>query len=85
MCGIAGFVNARGEAEGAVLQEMLRRIAHRGPDGQGVFLEGRAALGTGGWPSSTWRAAPSPCSTRTGGLWWSLTERSTTIRASPKS
>ena len=45
MCGIAGFVNARGEAEGAVLQEMLRRIAHRGPDGQGVFLEGRAALG----------------------------------------
>ena len=45
MCGIAGFVNARGEAEGAVLQAMLRRIAHRGPDGQGVFLEGRAALG----------------------------------------
>lgn len=45
MCGIAGFVNARGDAEGPVLQAMLRRIAHRGPDGQGVFLEGRAALG----------------------------------------
>lgn len=45
MCGIAGFVTARGEAEGPVLQKMLARIAHRGPDGQGVFVEGRAALG----------------------------------------
>ena len=45
MCGIAGFINARGEASGAVLQGMLSRIAHRGPDGQGVFVEGRAALG----------------------------------------
>ena len=45
MCGIAGFINARGEASGTVLQGMLSRIAHRGPDGQGVFVEGRAALG----------------------------------------
>ena len=45
MCGIAGFINAREAADGAVLQTMLARIAHRGPDGQGVFLDGRAALG----------------------------------------
>ena len=45
MCGIAGFINARVEADGAVLQGMLARIAHRGPDGQGVFVQGRAALG----------------------------------------
>ena len=45
MCGIAGFINARAEADGAVLQGMLTRIAHRGPDGQGVFVQGRAALG----------------------------------------
>ena len=45
MCGIAGFINARAEADGAVLQGMLARIAHRGPDGQGVFVQGRAALG----------------------------------------
>ena len=31
--------------DGAVLQAMLRRVAHRGPDGQGVFLDGAAALG----------------------------------------
>lgn len=45
MCGIAGFVNAREAADGEVLQGMLALIAHRGPDGQGVFLDGRAALG----------------------------------------
>ena len=45
MCGIAGFVTAGGAADGGVLQQMLARIAHRGPDGQGVFVEGRAALG----------------------------------------
>ena len=45
MCGIAGFINAKGCADGAALQAMLRRIAHRGPDGQGVFLDGAAALG----------------------------------------
>ena len=45
MCGIAGFITPREEASGAVLQDMLARIAHRGPDGQGVFVEGRAALG----------------------------------------
>ncbi|MGN0686229.1 MAG: asparagine synthase (glutamine-hydrolyzing) [Gemmiger sp.] len=45
MCGIAGFINAWVEADGAVLQGMLARIAHRGPDGQGVFVQGRAALG----------------------------------------
>lgn len=45
MCGIAGFVTAGSMADGGVLQQMLARIAHRGPDGQGVFVEGRAALG----------------------------------------
>jgi asparagine synthase (glutamine-hydrolysing) len=49
MCGIAGFVNrdehldAR-EARG-VLERMCRVIAHRGPDDQGVMIEGAAALG----------------------------------------
>ena len=45
MCGIAGFINGRGDAQGPVLQAMLARIAHRGPDGQGIFVDGPAALG----------------------------------------
>lgn len=44
MCGIAGFIGAREDME-AVLHKMTDRIAHRGPDGEGHFIEGPAALG----------------------------------------
>ena len=44
MCGIVGFVGARNDARD-VLQAMMDLIAHRGPDGQGQFVEGPAALG----------------------------------------
>ena len=45
MCGIAGFIAGHGAANAAALAPMLARIAHRGPDGQGTFVEGPAALG----------------------------------------
>ena len=44
MCGIAGFISPD-RADAAALAPMLARIAHRGPDGQGTFVEGPAALG----------------------------------------
>ncbi|MGN0975433.1 MAG: asparagine synthase (glutamine-hydrolyzing) [Gemmiger sp.] len=44
MCGIAGFVGARADAQ-EVLQRMMDAIAHRGPDGQGTFVDGPVALG----------------------------------------
>lgn len=44
MCGIAGFISTA-RADAAALVPMLARIAHRGPDGQGTFVEGPAALG----------------------------------------
>src|SRR4051794_20174405 len=45
MCGIAGFV-APAEAETAgLLRRMLGVIAHRGPDGEGLFAEGGVAMG----------------------------------------
>ncbi len=49
MCGIAGFIEQR--AGGALdertltLDRMCRRIAHRGPDDQGMFVRGGVALG----------------------------------------
>lgn len=47
MCGIAGKVHltpgARSNA--AEIEAMLRPITHRGPDGQGVYLDGPAGLG----------------------------------------
>jgi asparagine synthase (glutamine-hydrolysing) len=46
MCGIAGFVNRDGvAADRDLLARMTATIAHRGPDGDGFFLEGPAGLG----------------------------------------
>lgn len=46
MCGIAGFVNRGGRpAELAPLRRMTERLAHRGPDGSGYFMDGSLGLG----------------------------------------
>ena len=45
MCGIAGFIMQDAPADEAALARMLARIAHRGPDGEGRYVQGRAALG----------------------------------------
>ena len=47
MCGIAGFVSPGQDPAAArrTVQAMTARIAHRGPDGEGIFADGRAALG----------------------------------------
>src|SRR5262249_19009446 len=44
MCGIAGWVGARGGGRDR-LDPMLRALAHRGPDDTGRHLDGEAALG----------------------------------------
>jgi asparagine synthase (glutamine-hydrolysing) len=48
MCGITGFItreNSNREAREALLDSMCRVIEYRGPDEQGMTVEGRAALG----------------------------------------
>jgi asparagine synthase (glutamine-hydrolysing) len=46
MCGIAGFVNREGvSADRELLARMTATLAHRGPDGDGLFLNGPAGLG----------------------------------------
>lgn len=49
MCGIAGFVEPNGARDAvkrrALVDQMCRVIAHRGPDAQGMEVLGRAALG----------------------------------------
>ncbi|MBI4893683.1 MAG: asparagine synthase (glutamine-hydrolyzing) [Acidobacteria bacterium] len=46
MCGIAGFVSSPGlSPDPGMLRRMCDRIAHRGPDGFGQFIDTRAALG----------------------------------------
>ncbi|MDD1671197.1 MAG: asparagine synthase (glutamine-hydrolyzing) [Methanomicrobiales archaeon] len=45
MCGIAGIFQIGGEkADPALLAEMSGRIRHRGPDGEGTFLDGPVGL-----------------------------------------
>lgn len=45
MCGIAGYFLPGKTTELPVIQEMCRRIWHRGPDDEGVRVEGDAAIG----------------------------------------
>jgi asparagine synthase (glutamine-hydrolysing) len=46
MCGIAGLLNLDGApAEARVVQKMVRSLAHRGPDGEGLILDGPLGLG----------------------------------------
>ena len=47
MCGIAGklFFEQEGRVARADIEAMLRPIAHRGPDGQGIYLDGNVGLG----------------------------------------
>src|SRR5512132_293914 len=45
MCGIAGLVDANQPRVEVVLRAMLDSIVHRGPDGEGVYVDGGVALG----------------------------------------
>jgi len=47
MCGIAGklFFDPEAKIEHASIQAMLRPMRHRGPDGQGIHLDGNVGLG----------------------------------------
>ena len=45
MCGIAGIMTLDGRApDGAVLQSLMRALAHRGPDGDGMAVSGGVGL-----------------------------------------
>lgn len=47
MCGIAGFLNSNtgGPVDRALLENMTRSLAHRGPDGEGYFTDNLVGLG----------------------------------------
>ena len=45
MCGIAGILRFDGLLPSGVVEAMTRRLAHRGPDGEGVYERGPVGLG----------------------------------------
>jgi hypothetical protein len=54
VCGIAGIVNMKGEpASPVLLKRMTDALAHRGPDGEGIYVDGAVGLAIAAWPSST--------------------------------
>ncbi|MBI5401021.1 MAG: asparagine synthase (glutamine-hydrolyzing) [Candidatus Yonathbacteria bacterium] len=45
MCGIAGIIHHSSSSAKDILDEMLARIVHRGPDDSGVFIDDKVAFG----------------------------------------
>lgn len=46
MCGVTGFINLNGEpASPVILKKMTDAIKHRGPDGEGQWIEGNVGIG----------------------------------------
>ncbi len=70
MCGITGFVNRDGlNADRGIVERMTATLAHRGPDGDGIYVVGRWRWVTAGCRSSTSPAAPSRCRMKTATVW----------------
>src|SRR5882672_8151341 len=46
MCGIAGIVDRSGcSVDEGLVREMTRAVSHRGPDGEGLWVEGGTGFG----------------------------------------
>jgi asparagine synthase (glutamine-hydrolysing) len=46
MCGICGIINRSGEpVNGESIRRMMRRLSHRGPDDEGMYLDSNVGLG----------------------------------------
>jgi len=45
MCGIAGIFDITSSPERALIEKMSRIMSHRGPDGDGYYIDGPVALG----------------------------------------
>ncbi len=43
MCGIVGFINNKPEKE-TIIKKMSKKIEHRGPDGEGFYIDDKCAL-----------------------------------------
>src|SRR5215813_9536110 len=69
MCGIAGFVYCDRPADGALLQSMLDEIRHRGPDDQGMHLDGPAAIGMRRLSIIDLSTGKQPISNEDGSVW----------------
>jgi asparagine synthase (glutamine-hydrolysing) len=71
MCGIAGMVEfgSDAHADSSVLRRMCNIMAHRGPDDDGIFSEGRVALGMRRLSIVDLATGHQPISNEDGSMW----------------
>jgi len=70
MCGISGIINLRGGGVASDhLEGMIARLAHRGPDGTGIYAEAPAGLAHARLSIIDLESGKQPMSTPDGKLW----------------
>ena len=84
MCGIAGWFDYSGikstENANSVLKKMGQQIAHRGPDGEGIWHNENGRLCTVDWQSLIFTGASNQCIRPVNKLALPSMEKSTTIK-----
>ncbi len=69
MCGICGFVDRDSRPERRLIERMIGRLAHRGPDGSGWYRDESAALGHARLAIIDAAGGAQPLSNEDGSLW----------------
>ena len=69
MCGIAGIIDPAATPERRLIERMCRVMSHRGPDGEGYYVEGPAALGHRRLSIIDLEGGAQPISNEDGTLW----------------
>ena len=80
MCGICGKYSLAGVQQ-AEIESMLSAIAHRGPDDEGLYVEGRVGIGTRRLSIIDLDGVASPLAMKKAQFGSSVTERSITTAA----
>src|ERR1019366_7509423 len=69
MCGIAGFVRIDQPAQPSLVEAMCDQIRHRGPDDEGVYVDGGCGIGMRRLSIIDLSTGPQPMSNEDGSVW----------------
>jgi asparagine synthase (glutamine-hydrolysing) len=69
MCGIAGIIDTTSSPERTLLERMCRIMTHRGPDGEGYYIDGPAGLGHRRLSIIDLESGKQPMSNEDGAVW----------------
>jgi asparagine synthase (glutamine-hydrolysing) len=69
MCGIAGIIDTSSTPESPLIESMCRVMTHRGPDGEGYYINGPIALGHRRLSIIDLQSGSQPMSNEDGTIW----------------